>query len=35
MLLLGHFDTVWPIGTIATMPVHREDDRLYGRARST
>ncbi len=29
-LLIGHSDTVWPIGTIAGMPVRREDGRLYG-----
>jgi glutamate carboxypeptidase len=27
VLLLGHFDTVWPIGTIAARP-YREDDGL-------
>jgi len=30
VLLLGHFDTVWPIGTLARMPLRREGDRLYG-----
>jgi glutamate carboxypeptidase len=30
ILLLGHFDTVWPIGTLDRMPVHQRDDRLYG-----
>lgn len=29
-LLLGHCDTVWPIGTLARMPVHRRNGRLYG-----
>ncbi len=29
-LLLGHLDTVWPIGTLDTMPVERTDDRLAG-----
>ena len=29
-LLLGHFDTVWPVGTTATMPVERRDGRLHG-----
>ena len=29
-LLLGHFDTVWPVGTLATMPVERRDGRLHG-----
>jgi len=30
ILLLGHFDTVWPVGTIADMPVARDGDRLAG-----
>ncbi len=30
VLLLGHFDTVWPVGTLATMPVEIRDGRLYG-----
>ncbi len=29
-LLLGHSDTVWPPGTLETMPVEREDGRLKG-----
>jgi len=29
-LLLGHSDTVWPGGTLASMPVLREDGRLFG-----
>ena len=29
-LLVGHLDTVWPVGTLGRMPVRREDDRLYG-----
>jgi len=29
-LLIGHSDTVWPGGTIATMPVRTENGRLYG-----
>lgn len=29
-LLLGHMDTVWPRGTLATMPVREEDGRLHG-----
>src|SRR5687768_9620797 len=28
-LLVGHLDTVWPVGTLARMPVRREGDRLY------
>ena len=30
VLLLGHFDTVWPIGTQDEMPVAIRDGRLYG-----
>ncbi len=30
VLLLGHFDTVWPIGQIARMPLRQEAGRLYG-----
>jgi glutamate carboxypeptidase len=30
ILLLGHFDTVWPIGQLAKMPLKREGGRLYG-----
>lgn len=29
-LLVGHSDTVWPVGTLGTMPLRVEDDRLYG-----
>lgn len=29
-LLLCHYDTVWPVGTLADMPLKREDGRLYG-----
>lgn len=29
-LLLGHLDTVWPVGTLANMPVRIEDGRLHG-----
>jgi glutamate carboxypeptidase len=29
-LLLGHFDTVWPTGTLRTMPVERRDGCLHG-----
>lgn len=29
-LLLGHCDTVWPIGTLDDMPVRIEDGILYG-----
>jgi glutamate carboxypeptidase len=30
ILILGHFDTVWPIGQLARMPIRREDGRLHG-----
>lgn len=30
LLVVGHTDTVWPEGTLATMPFHVEDDRAYG-----
>ncbi len=30
VLLLGHFDTVYPLGTLAGMPCHETDGRLYG-----
>jgi glutamate carboxypeptidase len=29
-LLIGHMDTVWPIGTIAQMPLHEEGGLLFG-----
>jgi glutamate carboxypeptidase len=30
VLLLGHLDTVWPVGTLARMPWRVEDGRAYG-----
>jgi glutamate carboxypeptidase len=30
VLLLGHLDTVWPIGTLKTMPWREADGKLYG-----
>lgn len=30
ILILGHFDTVWPVGQIRTMPFEERDGRLYG-----
>jgi glutamate carboxypeptidase len=30
VLLLGHLDTVWPIGTLAQMPWRVADDRFWG-----
>ncbi len=29
-LLLGHFDTVWPVGTLLRMPVRFSEGRLHG-----
>jgi glutamate carboxypeptidase len=29
-LVLGHFDTVWPVGTLSRMPVVQDDARLRG-----
>ena len=29
-LLLGHCDTVWPIGTLQSMPVEERDGKMYG-----
>jgi glutamate carboxypeptidase len=29
-LLVGHCDTVWPVGTLASMPVELRDGRLHG-----
>jgi glutamate carboxypeptidase len=30
VLLLGHLDTVWPVGTLRTMPFRVADGRLWG-----
>ncbi|MGB8131465.1 MAG: M20 family metallopeptidase [Candidatus Angelobacter sp.] len=30
VLLLGHFDTVWPMGTLANMPFRMEAGRAFG-----
>ena len=30
ILLLGHFDTVWPVGQLDRMPLARRDNRLHG-----
>jgi len=30
VLLLGHFDTVWPVGQLERMPLARSDGRLHG-----
>lgn len=29
-LVVGHLDTVWPVGTVARMPVREDDGTLYG-----
>ena len=30
VLLLGHFDTVWPVGQLSHMPIRLDGDRLHG-----
>jgi glutamate carboxypeptidase len=30
VMLLGHFDTVWPIGALDKMPLRRDGAKLYG-----
>lgn len=30
ILAVGHCDTVWPVGTLRTMPFREEDGRIYG-----
>ncbi|MER5388476.1 2-dehydropantoate 2-reductase [Saccharopolyspora sp. NPDC002686] len=30
VLLLCHYDTVWPLGTLAEIPFHRDGDRITG-----
>ncbi len=30
ILLLGHIDTVWPVGQLERMPIRREHGRLHG-----
>jgi len=30
ILLLGHLDTVWPLGTLRSMPLREHDGRLFG-----
>jgi glutamate carboxypeptidase len=29
-LILGHLDTVWPVGTLERMPIRSSDGKLYG-----
>ena len=30
VLLVGHFDTVWPVGQLARMPLEAKDGKLFG-----
>jgi glutamate carboxypeptidase len=30
VMVLGHFDTVWPIGQLDAMPLHEQQGRLHG-----
>lgn len=30
ILLLGHLDTVWPMGTLATMPFRKQKGKIFG-----
>jgi glutamate carboxypeptidase len=30
VLVMGHIDTVWEVGTLARRPVHRDGDRVFG-----
>lgn len=30
LLIIAHMDTVWPIGTLKTMPFRIEEDKIYG-----
>lgn len=30
IMVLCHLDTVWPVGTLATMPLHRDGDLMFG-----
>lgn len=30
VLLVGHFDTVWPVGQLAQMPIIESDGKLFG-----
>ncbi len=30
VLIVGHFDTVWPVGQLGRMPIRLSDGRLYG-----
>jgi glutamate carboxypeptidase len=30
IMMLGHFDTVWPVGQLDRMPLHEHEGRLHG-----
>jgi len=30
VLILGHLDTVWPVGTLAGRPIRHDDGRIFG-----
>jgi len=30
VLVIGHYDTVWPVGQLARMPIHEQDGKLFG-----
>jgi glutamate carboxypeptidase len=30
VVMMGHIDTVWPVGTLAARPVRREGDKVFG-----
>ena len=30
VLVIGHYDTVWPVGQVARMPIHEQDGKLFG-----
>jgi glutamate carboxypeptidase len=30
IMLLGHYDTVWPVGTLARQPWREQDGKIYG-----
>ena len=30
VLVIGHYDTVWPVGQVGRMPIHEEDGKLFG-----
>jgi len=30
VLILGHLDTVWPVGTLSGRPIRHEDGRMFG-----